>query len=332
MLRLFSHHAPRDPPDLCLSCGNQGCSLCKAPASSCDRQAERRVLVGSKDVGPLVESKVFSSLAPPTEEQSKELARDMPKLAGRPLEPPRFHPTDWRTGQTFTESDDPDRTRLLWEPPTFLQFRDPVLQRSKTSVQELHVPSGEGEFPYSFARIVRGVMDEEDCAELIARVNSKGFTPALINAGGGRQRFLTHARDGHRVIVDCPKLAAWLLEVLKPHLEDHMCGQALLELNERCRILCYTPGQEFPGHYDGCFRKPTGQRSMVTIQLYLHDVPAENGGATTFLWEPCHGQLPCQPAVGSALLFTQDLFHEGSQLKAGLKYTLRTEAMYICRG
>merc|ERR1712039_875960 len=151
------------------------------------------------------------------------------------------------------------------------------------------------------------------------------------NVGGGYQRLLPSARDGHRVIVDCPQLSSWLLEVIRPYLPDELPDDGrLVDLNERCRVLCYTPGQEFPEHTDGRFRKPTGEYSRVTLQLYLHDVPAENGGATTFLWD--RGQLPCQPSGGSVLLFTQDLLHEGSLVKAGLKYTLRTEAMYSGRG
>eukprot|EP00971_Amphidinium_carterae_P155535 3084401-Amphidinium_carterae.2 len=44
--------------------------------------------------------------------------------------------------------------------------------------------------------------------------------------------------------------------------------------------------------------------SKVTVQLYLHDVPASAGGATTFLCGK--QQVPCQPSAGCALLFTQD--------------------------
>jgi hypothetical protein len=40
------------------------------------------------------------------------------------------------------------------------------------------------------------------------------------------------------------------------------------------------------------------------------------------------GRLPCQPVAGSVLLFSQDMPHEGSEVSAGLKFTMRTEAMY----
>ena len=62
------------------------------------------------------------------------------------------------------------------------------------------------------------------------------------------------------------------------------------------------------------------------MQLYLHDVPEEFGGATTFIG--AGKNFPCQPKCGSALVFTQNLFHEGSLVKKGIKYTMRTEVMY----
>merc|ERR1712007_377184 len=128
------------------------------------------------------------------------------------------------------------------------------------------------------------------------------------------------------------ELANWLLAVLAPHLPSKIGRWELVDLNERLRFLCYTPGQEFPVHLDGEYARPVdhpqaGAVSKVTVQLYLHSVPEAHAGATTFF--PGTGMdLPCQPSAGSVLLFTQDLEHEGSKLNAGLKYTLRTEAMY----
>ena len=67
--------------------------------------------------------------------------------------------------------------------------------------------------------------------------------------------------------------------------------------------------------------------SRITIQMYLHDVPEGFGGATTFIGKD-EGNFACQPRCGSALIFTQNLLHEGSLVKEGIKYTMRTEVMY----
>jgi predicted 2-oxoglutarate/Fe(II)-dependent dioxygenase YbiX len=107
----------------------------------------------------------------------------------------------------------------------------------------------------------------------------------------------------------------------------------LVELNERCRFLCYEKGDAFAAHCDGCYYRPpgharAGDRSVVTVQLYLNDVPTAHGGATTFIGDSSGGLEAVQPRAGSVLVFTQDLYHEGSKLVKGLKFCLRTEAMY----
>eukprot|EP00425_Heterocapsa_triquetra_P036829 CAMPEP_0195080778 /NCGR_PEP_ID=MMETSP0448-20130528/22410_1 /TAXON_ID=66468 /ORGANISM="Heterocapsa triquestra, Strain CCMP 448" /LENGTH=319 /DNA_ID=CAMNT_0040113757 /DNA_START=1 /DNA_END=958 /DNA_ORIENTATION=- len=274
------------------------------------------------------------ALSPPTRQQAEALASGL-SLAGRLLAPPRFHATGWHWGQMFTEDDDPDRMAEPFEPPMFLSAKDPLRQRARTAVEELPVPGKLARG--SFARVVRGAIDEEDCAELLAAANAKGFTPALLNIGG-KQALDPVARDGHRAIFDCPELTAWLFKVVEPHLPPELYGDGLLDLNERCRVLCYTPGQEFGSHCDGSYRRPgchpdAGARSRVTLQLYLHDVPKENGGATTFHFDPWSDKedVPHQPRAGDVLLFTQNLLHSGSLLTAGVKYTVRTEAMYGVR-
>merc|ERR1711907_323718 len=180
-------------------------------------------------------------------------------------------------------------------------------------VQELAIPQSS---QTRFARVVRGLLDQDECAELVARVNDKGFTPALLNIGGGRQCLARASRDGHRVIVDNPQMARRLFEMVEPYLPKELKGGSfdgwhLVGLNERLRILCYTPGQEFPEHQDGCYMRPNGDRSIVTIQLYLNDLPTEYGGATNFYPGRPH-MVGHQPEAGSALIFTQDLPHEGS--------------------
>ena len=39
-----------------------------------------------------------------------------------------------------------------------------------------------------------------------------------------------------------------------------------VELNERCRFLCYTPGQHFPAHVDGKYSRPAASGDVVNIK------------------------------------------------------------------
>jgi len=264
-----------------------------------------------------------------------ELANLMPILAGRTLAAPKLYSVQWCEGRILTVEDDPDRTALPWTPPAFV-WEDPTTCREATTSEDLQLPH----YPIkdvSFARVLRNVMKEEDCGSLLDSINDKGYTPALINIGNGDQQYLPDVRDGHRVIVDSPELAWWLFEKLRPHLPERLPnGSRLVGLNERCRFLCYTPGQFFEEHCDGKYRRPgghprSGDSSFVTVQLYLHDVPKEFGGATTFFPGNIRA-IGHQPEAGSVLLFTQDLLHEGSLVTDGLKYTMRTEAMYAPAG
>lgn len=244
--------------------------------------------------------------------------------------------TDLYRHLAISEADDPDRTNEPWTPPAFLFCDNPLEQRKHTTIEEFDL---EALSENTFARAVHGVLNEEQCAELLRSVNEKGFNPALLNMGWA-QEWRPVVRDGHRVIVDSPELTKWLFDVIRPALPDKFLPlrpgrtHQLVELNERCRFLLYTPGQSFAKHYDGQYARPdshpnAGDVSRVTFQLYLHDVPSENGGATTmFPSSDARKNIPFQPRAGSVLLFTPEVLHEGSELVSGLKYTLRTEAMY----
>merc|ERR1712224_708821 len=136
---------------------------------------------------------------------------------------------------------------------------------------------------------------------MLQSLNAKRFTPALVNIGGGVQQYLPEYRDSFRIVQDSPSIADWLLEALRPHLPQGMVGPRspwrvpvknleLSEINERCRFLCYVPGQHFRRHADGgemrraraSSSSSARDLSLVTLQLYLHDMPHQNGGATRF--------------------------------------------------
>merc|ERR1719461_1600455 len=82
-------------------------------------------------------------------------------LAGRSLQPPNIHPTNWREFQKFSVDDDPDRTREAWEAPAFTRDLGAAAKSAQqTSVEELNLPCYQCAGPNSFARIVHGVLDE----------------------------------------------------------------------------------------------------------------------------------------------------------------------------
>lgn len=259
-------------------------------------------------------------------------------LAGEPLPKPRNHPVPWIDGDRWAPGDDPDRMDIPWIAPAFVRQKPPSSQQ--TTGCRVHLPRGAADriaMPIkSFARVVRGVLEPSECVALIEGANAKGFTPALTSIGDGYQVYDARYRSSGRCIIDSPELATYLFGILEQHLPKGFYQGTRAEirlsgLNERFRFLCYKPGDSFQPHCDGCYYRPknhpdAGSKSVVTVQLYLHDIPEAYGGATTFIGKD--SKVSCQPLCGSALLFTQDLYHEGSLLKHGYKYAIRTEAMY----
>merc|ERR1719433_687906 len=137
---------------------------------------------------------LFSSTSPPSPEQAAQLASLMPQLAGQPLNTPLFFKTDWKQGQVFTEKDDPDRTQQPWTAPAFVHAQKAAERSDETTSEELKLPQSYSNGG-SLARVVRGVLSEQDCAELLVQVNGKGFTPALLNIGRGKQKLEKYVRD-----------------------------------------------------------------------------------------------------------------------------------------
>lgn len=123
--------------------------------------------------------------------------------------------------------------------------------------------------------------------------------------------------------------------------------------NERMRFLKYVGGEYFRPHCDGMYITPDGEeRSYLTMHLYLNDTgePSEEslvglteadrkeaeenvleGGATTFhnlTWDD-EPRLDVEPKAGRVLLFQhRNLVHSGDDVRAGVKYTMRTDIMY----
>ena len=101
----------------------------------------------------------------------------------------------------------------------------------------------------------------------------------------------------------------------------------MVGLNERLRFLRYEEGDYFKPHLDGAYTRPDQtEQSQITVQLYLND--GFEGGETTF-FSPCmKNKVAVVPKPGKVLIFQHQLLHEGSVLKSGQKYSMRTDVMY----
>lgn len=166
------------------------------------------------------------------------------------------------------------------------------------------------------------VLDAHERAELVQRIEALGPTAAPISTYRGAI-MRPDVRNNTRVMFDDPALAALVLERVRSALPERLERDwVLCGANERLRCYRYEPGQFFAPHFDGAFHRSPDERSLLTLLVYLNH--CEAGGETRFL----DLELSVAPTPGTALLFNHHLLHEGAEVKAGLKYALRSDVMY----
>jgi len=161
--------------------------------------------------------------------------------------------------------------------------------------------------------------DSARCTALIEETERDGYEAATIATGGGAVRD-ADVRNNARRIVDDAAQAASLWSTLRPHVPPFLNGRQAIGLNERFRFYRYDPGERFAGHIDAPFRRDNGEQSLLTFMVYLND--DFDGGETTFR------ELSVRPVTGMALLFRHDIFHEGTAVRQGRKYVLRSDVMF----
>ena len=170
--------------------------------------------------------------------------------------------------------------------------------------------------------LIHNFLSSEECQQFIARGEATGFDAAPVTTMNGPQ-MMTDIRNNSRVILDDSDLAATIFNRARPYLPEKQDLWQLEGLNERFRFYRYDPGEKFAPHYDGCFARDNGERSLLTFMLYLNE--EFTGGSTKFHEEPA---VTIQPKSGQALIFIHRTLHEGSPVLTGRKYVLRTDVMY----
>lgn len=138
---------------------------------------------------------------------------------------------------------------------------------------------------------------------------------------------------------------------LAPSVPASMDGRLARGLNRRFRVYRYVPGAEYRCHIDGAW-PPSGilpgdkyvydgspaekrQSSLFTLLIYLND--EFEGGETTFFVPAARDRTlnayPVRPVMGGAAVFPHGdvrgaLLHEGTGVRRGAKYIIRTDVEY----
>lgn len=181
-------------------------------------------------------------------------------------------------------------------------------------------------FKGKLAFVLYNVFSKEECEDYIRKTEEMGYEEALVNVGYGRQEMMKDVRNNTRCIWDSEEEATRIWDRIKQHIPETWANRKVMGLNERLRFLKYEPGEYFAPHMDGCYMRENGERSYITVQLYLNE--GFEGGSTTFMNYGEKQRVEVVPKTGLVLVFQHDIMHEGSKLVKGRKYTVRTDVMY----
>ena len=199
--------------------------------------------------------------------------------------------------------------------------------------------------------LATNVLSPAECKSIIAAGETVTFLPdAPLREGGegGDASILAH---NFYWVVDPPFHDALWARVA-PLLPRSVGGRPARGLNRRFRVYRYVPGAEYRAHIDGAWppsgilpdgdtyvydASPPGrkQSSLFTFLIYLND-EFEGGETTFFLPAAREGTLnayPVRPVMGAVAVFPHGdprlaVLHEGTGVRKGAKYVIRTEVEY----
>ena len=154
----------------------------------------------------------------------------------------------------------------------------------------------------------------DECKELIQRCENKGLVEV--------ERSI--ALYNRSVIID-PDLATKLYTQLKDIIPSTFNGQQVVGLNDHFRFSKYDPGGRFEMHKDGFNQDSKGNRSAMTLNIFLND--DFEGGETDFFDDNKSFIFSAKPKPGRGALFDSQHYHQGNVVRNGNKYLLRTDVM-----
>jgi prolyl 4-hydroxylase len=162
-------------------------------------------------------------------------------------------------------------------------------------------------------------LSPDECTNLISLSENVGFDAATIETAFGTRR-VDEVRNNTRAFYNNQALADELWVKLKPFAPAAIGKSHAHGLNELFRFYKYQPGQQFKKHRDGSYERNETEFSLYTFMVYLND--DYTGGETTF------GKTTVKGQTGMALIFLHDLVHQGTIVRSGIKYILRTDIMF----
>lgn len=195
--------------------------------------------------------------------------------------------------------------------------------------------------------LATNVLSPDECKAIIAAGESVEFLPDAPIREDGDISILAH--NFYWVVDTAFHDALWAR--ISPYVPATVGGRVARGINRRFRVYRYVPGAEYRCHIDGAWppsgilpddtyvydSSPAGkkQSSLFTFLVYLND-EFEGGETTYFLPAAREGTLnayPVRPVMGGVAIFPHGdtrgaLLHEGTGVRKGAKYIIRTDVEY----
>ena len=180
---------------------------------------------------------------------------------------------------------------------------------------------------------IRGFLKREECRRIIHAAEAAGF--ALTNQR--ETRYAARRRNG-RIAIDSPDVAAKVWSRCKSFFPVSVDGARPVGLSPNFRFYKYEPGDSFGMHVDDSVDHGNGAHTIFTLLVYLNGGGPDLGGGATVFYKGANPStakevLRFLPTEGSALAHIHGprcMLHEGAPVKAGIKYLMRTDVIYLC--
>lgn len=181
------------------------------------------------------------------------------------------------------------------------------------------------------ANACRAVIDEADVdrwltstAELRSGTSEElhSLAPRRVSEGARPCRLVGSPERPRFAVIDAPLLALRLFYRLVSELPLSRKGAELAGLKPLFRCTEYRPGEGTRQHCDPARETVDGQRSQLSVIVFLND--GYRGGGIEF---PELGRV-VEPRTGRACVFPHGLTHVDQVVGSGRKFVLETEVFY----
>src|SRR5665647_2704867 len=154
-----------------------------------------------------------------------------------------------------------------------------------------------------YLQVIDDLMHPEECKQMIEYAEKQGFK----EVDRGIANYLRYEFDN-------PSLAELLCSRLeqKGFMPKFWNGSMVTGLNAHFRFSKYEHGQEFGIHKDGFNVDKDGNRSVMTLNIFLND--EFKGGETDFFHENKTKRFTAVPKPGRAALFDSQQYHCGNKV------------------